>query len=144
MLKTVRHLFLVLSVLLIAAGNMNIVSFCECSQNLFLSDCSCHAGTAVAPSSEDCSSSHGEAPCPRKDAPHHCHHLSLKSGDWMTSATVAAPHAILIPAFIAAVPLAWKGGLPFRELEPVATHSPPEPLLLTSVGGLGYCRPLLI
>lgn len=141
--RGLRHFVLVFSILLATVCNMVNVTFCECRQSLIVGDCSC----AVHSHSVSCVDSSGQGdsvPCQVIQHSHQCRHVMMDNGNWEFPAAVDVSQGASVPCFIIVSPcdlgdnaLVCLGLV--REV-----YYPPDWRADSYIGGLGYCRPLLI
>ncbi|MEG1938654.1 MAG: hypothetical protein RR138_06155 [Akkermansia sp.] len=137
-----RQIILMIAVLLIAVGKMNVVSFCDCESGFFIKDCICEQGHEHQMIAD--AEHHQDIPHDSSTWEHHCHHHTLDSGEVSLAAM-----SVSVPTFdssVLMVPPDFMSRDFVLNLLPLLPeiYSPPDRIRIVVVGGLGYCRPLLI
>ena len=140
--KGLRHLMLVFAILLATVCNMVNVTFCECRQSMIVGDCSCALHSHAVPCLENGGGDDSGTTVIQHS--HQCRHVVMDNGNWEFPVAVDVSQGTAVPPFIIVSPgelgesaLVYLGLV--REI-----YYPPDWHDASQIGGLGYCRPLLI
>ncbi len=145
MLRALRNVLMLLTLLSVIICNMGLVSVCECHGDIFTGTCSCHASHRTQPSCS-CHGHHDTAQetqeHPALVSEHHqCKHLPLKTDE------------LIVPVFQTATPIAPVSWVELPDFFKQALNEagikcpiPPAPDIraVANESHEGYCRPLLI